>query len=213
MDGGVRMRRSIVAAALAGLALAATVVATAAQEPSPPPWFGGRVELPEDGIAVTMPEGWIAIDLAGDMEAQARALLAELDPDASPETIAAITGTWQGAQQQGLRLGFVSSAGFCGVGVQRVRDIDLDATASALYMQLSNPEMGTSAQPPEPLVLAAGPARRVLYAFSDGDEAAIYVGSGRRGVFLVSCVGGERPEDGWRSVAEALEFLPPAEET
>lgn len=57
---------------------AADAVATPAmpQEPSPPPWFGGRVEMPEYGFAVTVPDGWIAFDLEGRVVAQVEAVQA-----------------------------------------------------------------------------------------------------------------------------------------
>ena len=49
--------------------------------PDPPPWFGGRVEMPEHGFALTVPEGWVARDPAGDLVAQIDVVLARWGRD------------------------------------------------------------------------------------------------------------------------------------
>ena len=73
---------------LTGLLVLALGSGVVAQEPSPepPPWFGGRVEMPENGFAVTVPDGWIAFDLEGDVVAQVEAVQARA-PETPTETL------------------------------------------------------------------------------------------------------------------------------
>ena len=60
--------------ALAGLLGATSTLTlesgTLAQSPSPPPWLGGRVEMPEHGFAITLPGDWVGLDTAADALAQ-----------------------------------------------------------------------------------------------------------------------------------------------
>jgi len=60
--------RRLTIALLAACLLGTSTVPALAQETSPPPWFGGRVEMPEHGFAVTIPEDWMAFDLGADTE-------------------------------------------------------------------------------------------------------------------------------------------------
>ena len=77
-----RTMRRLAATLLATCLLTASAAAAIAQEPSPPPWFGGRVEMASEGIAVTIPGDWVAIDLTADVKSQ----MAEVDlfPAATP---------------------------------------------------------------------------------------------------------------------------------
>jgi len=50
--------------------LAASAIPAMGQEPSPPPWFGGRVEMPAQGVAITFPDDWIAFDLTAGTDTQ-----------------------------------------------------------------------------------------------------------------------------------------------
>ena len=45
----------------------------------PPPWFGGCVELPVHGIALTVPSDWLVLDPTADIEAQAAAVFSDSD--------------------------------------------------------------------------------------------------------------------------------------
>ena len=65
---------------LAGLLVLALSSGAVAQEPSPepPPWFGGRVEMPEHGFAVTLPDDWVAFVPGADIQAQVDALESQI---------------------------------------------------------------------------------------------------------------------------------------
>jgi hypothetical protein len=82
-----RARLALLVTVIAGIVIALLILATrtagaadgvgvgATPHASPPPWFGGGVELPRYGLALTVPDGWVAVDLTADIDEQA-ALLA-----------------------------------------------------------------------------------------------------------------------------------------
>jgi hypothetical protein len=61
-----RLTITVLAACLLGVGATPAI----AQESSSPPWFGGRVEMPEHGVAITIPDDWIAFDLTADTDEQ-----------------------------------------------------------------------------------------------------------------------------------------------
>ena len=65
---------------LLALTLGTGVVAQS-PSPEPPPWFGGRVEMPEHGVAVTFPDDLVAFDLTEDIGAQVEAAYGVPAPD------------------------------------------------------------------------------------------------------------------------------------
>jgi hypothetical protein len=78
---GVMHRRVGLLAELSVLALGSGGLAQA-PSPEPPPRFGGRVEMPEHGFAVTVPDDWVALDLAVDEASRLEAAASFVGPDA-----------------------------------------------------------------------------------------------------------------------------------
>ncbi len=93
-----------------GLLVMALVMAlgfgAVAQEasPEPPPWFGGRVEMPEYGFAVTLPDDWVAFDPAADAPSQAAAAVEALDLTAWPIDEADFVGMLAAVEDLGFHL-------------------------------------------------------------------------------------------------------------
>ena len=186
---------------------------TVAQEPSPepPPWFGGRVEMPEHGFAVMVPDGWLAFDLAGDVEEQARAATAAIYPDASEAAIESSAGYVRSLQDRG-QLAVLDPSAFsnCTLLVGPAVGRDLESLASGMYDFVSNDERVLHAEPPQAMTLPAGLARLVTHG-GEAYESAAYMGEGARKAFMVECRAAERPEDDWLSIVETLEWLPASE--
>ena len=70
------MQRRFVAL-LSACLLTGQALAASAEEPSPPPWFGGRLET--DTFALTIPDDWVGVDVQDDLRAQAQALADRFD--------------------------------------------------------------------------------------------------------------------------------------
>ncbi len=193
-------RRVGLLALLMVLSLGSGVVASESQ---PPPWFGGRVEMPRHGIAVSIPTDWIAFDLTVELDAQLQAAGAQvglLDEETESELfLMSPSGDacdldvvpWDGEE--------VLDPGFYG---------GLDAAIRAepsvhAYEGISQTE------------LPAGPA--VTYRWQvvppDTDEVALYregfmIGGDAWSVIL-TCEGPHPTPDRWRAIAESLEWLRP----
>jgi hypothetical protein len=86
-------RLALLVTVIAGIVIAFLILATrtaggadgvgerATPDPPPPPWFGGRVELPRYGLALTVPDGWVAVDLTADIDGQAALLASRVQQD------------------------------------------------------------------------------------------------------------------------------------
>ena len=89
--GDVMGKRVGLLAGLLVLALGSGVVAQGASPPaSPPPWFGGHVDMPEHGFAVTLPDDWVALDPIVDLTAQLEAASAVFFPPLEPSGCLAV---------------------------------------------------------------------------------------------------------------------------
>jgi hypothetical protein len=208
------MRRLLVTL-LATCLLGASAVPAIAQEPSPPPWFGGRVEMPEYGFAVTVPGGWIAFDMMGDVESQAWMLAAALDPDDPADVVGLVTEEFTGIA--GTQLGLLqdSLASACGFGVFSGPEMELSALADLLSSSLSADDSVANLERPRAIELSAG-LGFLIAASSTGPDGpgdtrpvVLYVVERAAGSFLmITCAGHERPEDDWLSIAESFESLP-----
>ena len=194
---------------LAGLLVLTLGSGVVAQEPSPepPPWFGGRVEMPEHGFAVTLPDDWVAFDPSADVYEQARrALEAERGPEVSEEEILTVALLLDDVRRNERQLAvFTKSWSGCGVTVVPDTHIDLDVGAAELRALISSQEGVVEVGVPEVLELHAGPARLVRYRSPDGSEMGTYIGDGSDATFIIACGGAS---DDWLSIAETFEFLP-----
>jgi len=186
--------------------------------PEPPPWFGGRVEMPEYGFAVTVPDGWVAFDMTGDVESQAWTLAAVLDTDASADVVGLVTEEFSGIA--GAQLGLLedSLVSACGFGVFSGPEMELSALADLLSSSLSADDSVANLERPMAIEFSAGPGFLIGASFAEPDDpgdhgpVALYVVERAAGSFLmVTCAGNERPKDDWLSIASSFEWLPAEE--
>jgi hypothetical protein len=200
--------------------MAAGVVDAQSPSPEPPPWFGGRVEMPEHGFAVTVPDGWAAFASSGDPVEQARNAAALIDPGASEEGIDLLAQALRARQLAGgplwmyeLEAGSLTLPMWgCTVGVDPGGSVVPRDAAGLTHARLSSTDGVEGLTPVESLALPAGPAARFSFRLSlDGLSYATYVGSGESSFFLFACSAETPPDDLWLSLAETFEFLPAEE--
>jgi hypothetical protein len=208
---------------LAGLLVLALGSGTVAQSPSPepPPWLGGRVEMPEHGFAITLRDGWVAVDMTADEEAQTQAVssmfgddFADVLPSMFAEARANHTalaffppGGWGAAGD------WVADAAFefCGVGSTGISEPLATSRLAAVAAALGGPSSGT----PTVVGLPAGTAIAVDFPGTLDDGLAVsataYFVANDRTLLIASCVAPDPPQDRWLSIAESVEFLPAEE--
>ena len=208
---------------LAGLLVLSLGSGVVAQpSPEPPPWFGGRVEMPEHGFAVTVPDGWVAFDLAADLGRQVDAALERSDPG-----VAALYGDGQAlrasldnADTDDLVMADLAAGPSCAVGVWPTLGVDVRDYAEFIHDDWVDRFDGFEVDvgPPVAVDIPAGPAFVMDITLPDtGQErgrviAKGWVDGGDRNTRLsLNCFGGARPEDDWLSIAETIEFLPAEE--
>jgi hypothetical protein len=212
--------RRLTATLLVACVLGTGATPATAQEPSPPPWFGGRVEMPEHGYAVTVPDGWVAFDLEGDVVAQVEAVQAH--------TAETPTEPWDGLRSS-LRASSVAGGQLLALepsdivkqscNFQRPSGEALleDALVEIMYEDMVAHDSFVEVMPPRPVTIEG--ARGWLFATSHQDSyytdeqgwLAMYRLTTDGGGLAVTCSGDERPTDDWLSMVETLEFLPAEE--
>jgi hypothetical protein len=206
-----RLTITVLAACLLGVGATPAI----AQESSSPPWFGGRVEMPEHGVAITIPDDWIAFDLTADTDEQVD-IVYQLMGDQS-EVRSDVPKAW---------LRWYASAHGEALLVARTLDGSVICQVSDIPVVMSYPDtfpewaLGEMAGPSTcgsiddeavPMELPAGPAlvvqgvnvcdgmesEAIHYAITSGDRAA-----------AVGCEAPKAPGDRWLSIVETFEFLP-----
>ena len=204
---GVAIALMVIAVRPAG-ASDALVTPTMSQEPSPepPPWFGGRVEMPEHGFALTLRAGWVAFDPGADVYEQARRVLETRSEDEVPhEAVLTVARLLDDVRQSERHIAvYTPSWSGCGVTVVPGVHIDLDVGADELHTLIASQNDVEEVGLPEVLELHAGPARLVRYSSTDGSKMGMYIGDGPDATFIFAC-GGESDE--WLAIPEAFEFL------
>lgn len=186
--------------------------ATPDAEASSAPRSGGRVESSERGFAITVPDGWIAIELAGDEGAPGLGDLDDAAVVAGATTV--LAALERRADVQVVVLDPSARAG-CGFAVTRETEfglglfapLDLDQFAGVVYLSMAGADDIGWVERPTAVALPAGQSRVIRFADATGMEGAVYVGK-VEAMFMALCVSEERPTDDWRSVAETLEILP-----
>jgi len=187
-----------------------------AQEPSPepPPWLGGRVEMPEHGFALTLPDDWVAFDTAADAASQLGAASDFLDPvlwsadDGRPQAMLANAAS-QGAQ---LFLGHATSTDLCFVGAFPVSAMPAHDFADQVYEQWVDNPAALDVEPPQRIYLRTGLAYRIRVVDSTSTRTqSTYVLAVGDVVLSVLCSTDDRPEADSLSIAESFEFLPEEE--
>lgn len=219
-----RLTISLVAASLLGVGASSPLLAQDGEQEagSEAIILGGRIEVPAAGYALTVPEDWVAMYPSAEDATAITDALREVDPD--------LATTLETALAEGVGFSFLAfgvadeETGFrdnCNV-------IDYPTDGATLGLALATDvtalESMGEALVGDPvasnLALPAGESARLDYALEyPGVQAvfsAYYFIDGEL-FHLLTCTGGERPEDGWLSIAETFEFLPveasmPAEE-
>ena len=178
--------------------------------PEPPPWFEGRVEMPEHGFAITVPDGMVAIDPRGDEEAQWR--IAEeaasgwlIPPSDGPVLQDLYLAAGPGAAPQTRQ--------YCGISMSAVGNLDqaLGAGEDLMSRAVAGEEVPIDVRDARMLEVSAGAA--VVWYHGDSWHRATYfvVRDDRTIVFDCWTEGPGLPDDDWLSIAETIEFLPAEE--
>ena len=206
-----RLAIPLVLASLVGISAAAPALA---QEEGPPEsGLGGRIELPEAGFALTVPDDWVAIvPSSADIDVIIENL-GTIDPEMATTVENALAG---GVGFSLLAFGDVDAdSGFrenCNVidgaadGVSLGVIVESEAAAFAdLGDRLaSGPDVSM-------LQLPAGEVARIDYGLTyptlETAHAAYYFSDGAT-LHLLTCTDTERAEDDWLSIAETYETLP-----
>ncbi len=206
------MRRSMIALPATCLLILATS-AVLAQSPAPF-GLGGRIEVPEEGYALTLPDGWAYLRPATEnAEALGAFIEAELgDPDLAMRLV-----TLAAAMRPDdiMLLGMVPGHGNCYVGSSPSNGLALDSLVAAdLPMPVALGDFTRSEPAVTYLTLPAGAAARIdvsedaASAPSGHTETSEYVMTDGLNQWRLTCSGLERPDDDWLSIAETFEWLP-----
>lgn len=210
---GYGMRKRV--GSLAGLLVLALGSGTVAQSPSPdpPPWFGGRVEMPEHGFAVTLPDDWVAFDTSADAVSQVGAASGFVDLTGWVEDEAGLVGLLEDTPAE-LLVGSGGGTSVCGLGALYrgpvVSADDSEGFATHMYDTFVDAPQAYDVELPQPVDLPGGPA--YLMRWSEGElrlPSSMYLRVMDGLAFAMWC-GTEdaRPDDDWLSIAETFEFLP-----
>ena len=202
--------RVLMAAMLIGCLLG--VGTSTALSQSSPPWFGGRIELPEHGFAWTLPEGWIGLDPSADIDAQIDAALAGSDATDGPAR-AILRRELDQARAGGAQLVARDlEASWCTLLVLP-STLGLDEVEAEVIPVLTGNDRMAGVVGPDRLELPAGPASVVSWSSPPDTESGLswsvtgylFVDGSRLG--YLSCGAPEAPPDRWLSVAETFQFI------
>ena len=214
--GRENMRRPMIAL-LATCLLGATVSPVLAQSPAPF-GLGGRVEVPEAGYALTLPDGWAYLRPAiEDAESLAAIIEAELqDPDLAARLVVLAT---EMRPDDIMLLGMAPGYGNCFIRSTPSNGLALDGLVAAdLPEPLAEGDLIRREPTVTYLALPAGAAARIDVsedvggAPSDHVETSEYVITDGITQWRLTCSGLVQPDDDWLSIAETIEFLSPEEE-
>ena len=207
---------------LAGLLVVALGSGAVAQEPSPepPPWVGGRVEMPEHGFAVTLPDDWVtfaaSVDVGSQLEAASGLMDSEVwfaDDGRLLERMSALGP--QGMQVMSLH---ATSLAHCLFAADSTTTIAAHSLAELQYETYVDSPHARDVEPLQHIDLPAGPAYRLRMSGradpeSDWMLTSTYVLDRIDGLLIAVCGNyDDHPDDDWLSIAESIEFLSPEEE-
>jgi hypothetical protein len=210
-------------AALLGMCvLLAGTTAASAQEHTPPPWFGGRVEMPD--FALTMPDDWVAFDVDRDLDAQAESF-ARLVNEASGgcDTLSCEADVKQELQdeEETVRVmafhvpddwasGPADDVDECRVhGPGSVGSDRFGELAGILHDVFEQSDTVDSVELPRALSGNDGSDYQFDFSALEGEVVGTVHVIGGDGKFAwISCEGEALPADRWRSIVETFEFLP-----
>lgn len=175
--------------------------------------IGGRVEVPNAGYALTLPDDWTYLyPSAADAETML-STAAELAPElATPIEAALAAGVEFSLVAFGeidFELGFAENCNVLDVeaqGVSLEMAVAAEAAAARSFGELLAVEPAITM-----LELPAGDAARIDYGLRLPDYEvvnSVYYFTDGAVFHVLTCTGSQRPPDSWRSIAETFEFLP-----
>jgi hypothetical protein len=171
-------------------------------------------------FALDLPEGWVGIDTAADLDMQLASAAVSFDPvqcGQCEETLY-VGLTRMVAARVNLVIIDPMTASACGVGLGDNRtDTALDVLADALFEAYSADPRATEVTPPVEIDLPGGDAFRIGMRMAEPTAegqylpSTVYVMLADDRYLLASCSAYQRPDDDWLSIAETFEFLPAEE--
>jgi len=191
--------------------------------PEPPPWFGGRVEMPEHGFAVTVPDGWVAFDLAGDIADQLDAVDLVLFSDLVPQDHMEEANVWAST---GAQMVLQREAGLeiCYLFSRRLVNQTIEGMVSGMFEWAVRDTAHRDVESPEFIDLPVGETYLIrqeaqVEPFLPEQSADPWtpsswylIGSADDRYIFLDCNGGYgRPDDDWLPIVETIEFLPAEE--
>lgn len=210
------MRRSVVLSISIIAALLAPSAALAQSSPTGEVLsLGGRVEVPEAGFAVTLPDGWVSLrpsrDDIGVILDEVEAQLPELG-----QTIEVALGSGLAFSLLALDSGsdptFTQNCNVLdrpadGLTIDAVGADELGKLAAFADIIIDGPELTF-------VELPSGRAARLdlglrLPAFDTASTSYVFIDE--TWVHTMTCTDLVRPDDGWLSIAESIELLPAAD--
>jgi hypothetical protein len=147
-------------------------------EPSAPPWFGGRVEMPKNGFALTLPDGWVAFDLSGDLDRQADAASERIDAGAlglsdAHRVFQSVKAMLDNAAASGLLMADPPALQACVFIAYPTPVDDFWGFAEFYYGDILDRPEATDVAPPVEVDLPAGLAFFIDYAWSTPDRSSL----------------------------------------
>lgn len=196
---GIVIALLIMTSRTAGAADSADGAASQPEPSSAPPWFGGRVEVPEAGFAATFPEDWVVEIVEEDSDT---AILVVSGPERfGPDTeLRNLLVAWgpEGQDRDTLEI--------CTL----VRYQPIELTADEFMDEIWGMDGGL---PVESLHegLSRAHADPGVPFFGNDLFLEQYAIGGDEAIAFLWCTGVESHSDDWRSIAESFEFLPAEE--
>jgi len=218
--------RRLTTALLGACLLGASAAPVIAEETSPPPWFGGRVEMVEHGFAVTIPEDWMAFDLGADVDRQLKATHARYRGLAGAERSCLSRTVSLAAAEEGLQLlamesptsaCSVATAQSCVFYARRGEEWPLDDFVQGVHRTMTEGSSMVDVSPSTPIEIQAGPARVIrsttqnVYDEGSWGPTTAYLVESEGDILTMVCGAPDRPDDDWLPIAESIEMLSEAE--
>ena len=172
------------------------------------------MDLPEDGFALTFPDGWVWVR---DSAERYDSVTAQLTEVTSPEFVAEYEVAFMEVSGEMPLVGIAASqGGSCGIAVSPT-DLTLDAIASNYVAWIEGqPDISPDGAALTDVALPAIEAKRIDMSHVEAGSQTptstswYLLTSGGRG-YAISCSGDDPPDDRWLSIVETWEWLPAEE--
>jgi hypothetical protein len=196
------------------LGIGASPAAAVAEAPElAPVGVGGRVEVPQQGFALTLPPEWVwvrqsPLDAAG----FADTLEVVMDPEDAEEYLS-IAGSLQGSfgdrnpliAKRGDVRGDVSAGEDLVIVLRSLPEAGIEAVVGDLVAAAEGADDVTGLAV-DPVTLPVGEVTRIDYSLGPLDYSVYHLTDGIS-LYLLQIQGLDAPEDRWLSIAETFELL------